>query len=110
MSTMANIFHMNKNGIIHMGRFDAREFLKQIRREEKEDLGFGVRYYKDNAPHLAGVIFFGPDKNEIRGLEILESRPWTMVYVNIIRKRSEGKEKFIMKISDALKPDKRRCN
>ena len=98
--TMSNIYHMNEKGIIRMGRFNAKSLLKQIRNEEGEDLGFAIRYYTDRNP-IGGIVFFSPTKNEIRGLDNLKSS--RIVYCNVIRKIKQGKEHWILKISNALK-------
>ena len=102
--TMNNIFKMNKNGIINLGRFDAKQLRNQILVEQGEDLGFAIRYYTDTMPFPPSIIFFGTKNgNEIRGLDVLESSK--VVYANVIKKFKNGKVHWVLKISNALKGD-----
>lgn len=85
---------------INMGRFNSSMFKEALERGEKEDLGFCVMGYTEN-PNLPTLIFFGESKNEIRGRENLDQTG--VVYINIHQKK--GNNKWIMKISNALKKE-----
>ena len=83
---------------INMGRFNSSMFKEALEKGVKEDLGFCVMGYTQN-PNLPILIFFGENKNEIRGKEKLDKTG--VVYINIHQKK--GSNKWIMKISNALK-------
>lgn len=78
---------------INMGRFNSSMFKEALEKGEKEDLGFCVMGYTQN-PNFPTLIFFGENKNEIRGKENLNE--YGVVYVNIHQKKGG---KWIMKIS-----------
>lgn len=88
----------NNEKIIKLGRFNSAMFKESLERGEKEALGFCVMGYTEN-PNLPTLIFFGENKNEIRGRENLEKSG--VVYINIYNKKGH---KWIMKIS-ALKKE-----